>query len=214
MIASFSNDFIFIKTRKVGGTSLEIVLSAWCSGKDICSALPPADEEIRERYGGTVRNNFAADGSVRFYNHLSAAEIRAKLPKLWERAYTFTVERHPYEKVVSRAWWEIGKPGDASELPLELEIDIAIESGSYLNHPLYYADGKLLVDEVWEYEEMWIRLAELAARLGKPTPLRPPRAKSNFRKDHRPAVEILSREQRRRIAEAAAIEFELLGYKP
>ena len=58
-----------------------------------------------------------------------------------------------------------------------------------------------------------IRLAELAARLDKPTPLRPPRAKSAFRKDRRPAAEILTPDQRRRIAAGAAIEFELLGYK-
>ena len=87
MIASFSNNFIFLKTRKVGGTSLEIVLSSWCSGDDVCTALPPADERIRARFGGQKRNNLAPDGSVRFYNHLPAEDIRRELPELWDRAY-------------------------------------------------------------------------------------------------------------------------------
>ncbi|MEO7654212.1 MAG: hypothetical protein ABIS23_00830 [Sphingomicrobium sp.] len=214
MIASFSNNFIFVKTRKVGGTSLEIVLSSWCSGRDICTPIAGNDEPIRAIYGGKARNNLGPGGGKRFINHMPSDEIRAKLPGLWDRAFKFTVERHPYEKVVSRAFWEIGKPDGFPNSTLEEQVDIAIETGSYLNYPLYCSDGKVVVDEIWKFEEMWERLAELAARLGKSTPSAPPRAKSAYRKDRRPAAELLTKDQRRRIAEAARIEFELLGFEP
>lgn len=214
MIASFAHDFIFVKTRKVGGTSLEIVLSSWCSGRDICTPIPPEDEQIRARYGGSPRNFRAREGKPAFYNHIPATDVRAALPGLWSRAFKFSVDRHPYEKVVSRAWWNIGRRGGSPEQEIEEEIEQAIEKRSYLNYPIYCDGEQVIVDEVWRYEEMWDRLAELAERLGQAVPEAPPRAKSGHRRDRRPAREILSDEQRRRIAEDARIEFELLGYEP
>lgn len=214
MIASFRHNFIFVKTRKVGGTSLEIVLSSWCSGRDICTPIAGNDEPIRTIYGGRPRNNLGPDGTREFYHHMPSEEIRTKLPGLWDRAFKFTVERHPYEKVISRAWWEIAKEAEKANSTVDREIDEAIATRSYLNYPLYYAGGKVLVDEIWKYEEMWDRLADLAQRLGQPTPPRPPRAKSAYRKDRRPAADVLTADQKRRIAEDARIEFELLGFEP
>jgi hypothetical protein len=212
MIASFTHDFIFIKTRKVGGTSLEIVLSSWCGGQDICSPITAGDEAIRTAYGGRAMNNQAPDGSLRFYNHMPATEVAEALPDLWSRAFKFTVDRHPYEKVISRAWWNIGRRG-RPEAELSPEIEQAIESRSYLNCPLYTDGGKLLVDEVWRYEDMWGRLDALAARLGLPAPKALPQAKGHHRKDRRPAREVLTQAQRDRIYEDGRFEFELLGYE-
>jgi len=212
MIASFTHDFIFVKSRKVGGTSLEIVLSGWCSGRDICTPIPPEDEAIRGSFGGAARNFRGARGGLAFYNHMPATDIRARLPGLWSRAFKFAVDRHPYEKVVSRAWWNIGRRGGSPEAELDSEIDAAIASKSYLNFPLYCENGEVIVDEVWRYEEMWDRLAALGQRLGQVIPEAPPRAKGGHRRDPRPAREVLSPGQRRRIAEDARVEFELLGY--
>ena len=213
MIASFAHDFIFVKTRKVGGTSLEIVLSSWCGEADICSPITTDDEEIRRAYGGRAQNYRDGDGSIRFFNHMPAAEIAEALPDLWSTALKFTVDRHPYEKVVSRAWWNIGKRG-RPESEFASEIDKAIDSKSYLNWPLYAEGGQVLVDEVWRYEDMWSRLDDLAAKLSLPAPRSLPQAKGQHRKDRRPAQEILTSAQRRRIHEDARFEFELLGYQP
>lgn len=213
MIASFTRDFIFVKTRKVGGTSLEIVLSAWCEDPDICSPVTPPDERLRHAYGGAARNFTADDGSLRFFNHMPATAIRTALPELWSRAFKFTVERHPYEKVVSRAWWNIGRRGGDAERELGPEIERAIERRSYLNFPLYSDDGAVLVDEVWRYEEMWDRVALLSARIGVQPPDRPPRAKAEHRQDRRPARDVLTKPQRDRIYADARIEFDLLGFE-
>ena len=77
MIASYSHNFIFLKTRKVGGTSLEIVLSSWCRDRDICSPVLPEDEELRQQMGGSARNFSDAEGKVRFYHHMPAGEVKA-----------------------------------------------------------------------------------------------------------------------------------------
>jgi hypothetical protein len=214
LIASFTHKFIFLKTRKVGGTSLEIVLSSWCAGRDICTRVPPADEAIRTTYGGQARNFRRADGSVRFFNHMPATEVRRELPKFWAAAFKFTVDRHPYEKVVSRAWWNIGRRGGSPEAELADEIELAVRNKSYLNFPIYTADGELLVDELWRYDDMWPRLDSLADRLGLPAPAQPPRAKAQHRKDPRPARDVLTEDQRAQIYEDARLEFDLLGFEP
>ncbi|HLT02645.1 MAG TPA: hypothetical protein VK001_10710 [Geminicoccaceae bacterium] len=240
MIASFTHDFIFIKTRKTAGTSVEIVLSAWCSGRDICTPISADDEILRRRYGGAPRNfhrNAAAEAIYRwavetqnakiiawtyerirkglaFHNHMPAAAVRAALPDLWRRAYKFTIDRHPYETVVSLAWFWIGRyfNGDASRLPEAIER--AIEQARYDNSALYAEDRALLVDEVIPYESLWPRMEEIASRFGQSLPAALPLAKARSRLDRTPAREVLTAGQKARIAERCALAFDLFGYRP
>lgn len=213
MIASRSHNFIFIKTRKTGSTSLEIVLSSWCTGRDICTPISPEDEVVRRQFGGAARNHLGMWGRPKFYNHMPAREVRRKLPSLWRRAETFAVERHPYEKAVSLAWFQLAQRGLPDDR-IHAEIEAVIAEKLYLNHPLYADKGRLLISEVWDYPEAWLKLERLASRLGTTLPAELPRAKSRFRKDSRPAREILSREQRAAIYRDARFEFDLMSYEP
>lgn len=215
MIASFSRGFIFVKTKKTGGTSVEIVLSSWCSGADICTPIYAEDEKTRAEYGGRAMNFLGPDGERLYFDHMPAAKIKAALPELWERAYKFTVERHPYEKVLSRAWWNIGRRGGDPDKELAAEIDLAIKNrSSYYNFPRYTIDGELAVDEVIPYEQLHERLAAIADKLGTTLPATLPRAKGRFRRDRRPAAEILTAEQKERIYHDTKPEFDLLGFQP
>jgi hypothetical protein len=213
MIASFSQGFIFIKPRKAAGTSLEIVLSAVCSGRDICSPISAADEPLRALHGGRARNHRDWFGRRRFYNHMPAAEVERLLPELWRTAFRFTVERHPYEKVLSLAWFRAGSGGGSgSDVAAQIESEIARRD--YLNHPLYTIGGRVAVDAVWEFDRLPHHVCSAAERLGLDPDIVLPRAKSGFRKDRRPAVEVLTSAQRRRIRDDSAFEFELMGYEP
>lgn len=213
MIASFSRNFIFIKPRKAAGTSLEILLGAVCTGRDICTPISPDDEPLRAGYGGRPRNHRSWLGLRRFYNHMPAGEVRRMLPELWPTAFKFTVERHPYEKVVSLAWFTLTRRGGPAS-GIQDEIEAAIGRKDYLNHPLYTIDGVLAVDEVWRFEALAEHLRSAAARLGLSASWELPRAKSGFRKDGRPAREVLTREQRLRIYEDARFEFDLMNFAP
>jgi hypothetical protein len=59
MIASFSRNFIFLKTRKTGGTSIEMALAPHCAPGDIVTPLAPSDERARIAGGAIQARNYA-----------------------------------------------------------------------------------------------------------------------------------------------------------
>ena len=212
MIASFTNGWIFVKTRKTGGTSVEIVLSGWCREPDVCTPVLPDDEIIRARFGGlapVTRHNGRP-----LYNHMPASEISAAFPRLWQRAFKFTIERHPYEKAVSRAYWNLGSRGADAATEFDRELAQVIETSSFIDRELYIIDGALAVDEVILHDRLWERIGAIGREAGKSLPDPLPMAKGHFRLEKRPASEILTAAQKSAIQQAAAFEFSTFGFLP
>jgi hypothetical protein len=48
MIVSHEHKFIFLKTKKTAGTSIELALSALCGPDDVITPLTTIDEALRE----------------------------------------------------------------------------------------------------------------------------------------------------------------------
>lgn len=61
MIISKTNNFIFIKTKKTAGTSVEIALSVHCGAEDIITPLDQEGEELRRKAGGNPPQNYQWD---------------------------------------------------------------------------------------------------------------------------------------------------------
>ena len=57
MIVSHKNRFIFLKTRKTAGSSIEIALSKHCGPEDIITKIAPSEEELRLGLGYRGRQN-------------------------------------------------------------------------------------------------------------------------------------------------------------
>jgi len=241
LIVSYSRNFIFIKPRKVGGTSVEIVLSSWCSGADVCTPITPREELVRLAFGGLPRNFALPDAERRYVEaihagdvrtmrelivggevgkprgrrqHAKAVEVREVFPDIWPTAFKFSIDRHPYERAISFAYFVTstrGKPADFSEMQATLE---ELLEGNRLSNAAYYmARGKLLVDAVFRYEDMWRDLTRFGAQIGCDVPAELPRAMGFQRHDRTPAAEVLTPAQKKRIASICAAEFDLLGYE-
>ena len=214
LIASFSNNFIFLKTRKTAGTSVEIVLSTWCSGTDVVTPISTADETIRRNYGAMPMNYRDTTGRTVFKNHMTAAAVKAAVPELWQQSFKFTVERHPYERVVSRVYWWIHSRSGDPYADFDSTLEEVLNTPDMVNNrAIYCIDDRIVCDEVIRYDQLWDRMAAIATRFGKTLPSELPRAKGTFRKDRRPASAILTQEQKQRVYEIARLDFDELGFE-
>src|SRR4051794_10259239 len=183
MIVSHKCRFIFVKTLKTAGTSLEVFLSQHCGPDDVVTPILPHVEPHRPR------NH---DG---FFNHMPAAVIRERVgPKVWETYFKFCVERNPWDKTLSYYHMMNARQGGG------LTFDHFLRQDDLpINHPKYTepADpGRVIVDRVLSYERLADELGGVFDRLGIPFDgSLGVRAKSEYRTDRRPYREVYTPEQ-------------------
>lgn len=146
MIISHKHQFIFVKTKKTAGSTLEKLLYPYLGEFDIITGS--------ER-DGTPRKNTSSNNG-----HMSWRQIEAAYPNEWRDYYKFTIERNPWDKVVSSYFWhKIIKEERFGTMPFEeyvmtcnlLPID-------WLN---YARGNRIMVDNVWLYENMSDMYGEL-----------------------------------------------------
>ena len=200
MIISHKHKFIFIKTAKTAGTSIEVFLSPQCGRDDILTPIisPVEGHEPRNHEG--------------FYNHIPATLVQARVPaQVWNGYFKFCVERNPWDKVLSHYHMQ------AARATGELSLDQYLAKGKFpINYPKYTdASGTtIIVDRVLHYENLNVDLAEVFARLNLffDGTLRV-RAKSEYRTDRKPYQLVFNEAQRRIVERAFAKEIELHGYR-
>lgn len=228
-IVSHRHRFIFLKTEKTAGTSIEIALSKFLGPDDVITKISLEDENTRRelgyrgpqnvgvaplsRYGyhDWQRRIWNGVRKVLFYNHMPAAEVRGIVGEAtWNGYFKFCFERNPWDRMLSMYYWQNhAEPRP----PLDEYLPQGIRSLRRRGFEQYTIDGKVAVDRLCRYENLAAELEWVRQRIGLPEPLDLPQAKSGYRVDRRPYREVLSDAQRRRIAEAFADEIELLGYE-
>lgn len=227
MIVSHRWRFIFIKTRKTGGTSLEIALSTLCGADDVITPISVADETLRAVVGGLPPQHCTIPAARRtlgqrlltgcggrapkFYNHMSATATRRALdPAVWAGYFKFAFERNPYDMIVSAYYWRYPQ----APRPSLSEFIAGRRAKRYRNAPLYQDQhGGLLVDHLGRYEDLAAEVEAIRVRLGMPPLPELPRAKGGFRIDRRRAAEVLTAEDQARVAALYRDEITRFGYR-
>ena len=219
MIISHAWRFIFIKTTKTAGTSIEMALRPYLGRDDIASFLEgrPGQHHLAPISAYRPRDFFKmlrGRRKVRYRQHTAAADIRRWIPSsIWDGYYKWAVVRNPWDRAISSYHWRVkGKKHP------DLGIDATITQPEHLDYlqrtswGLYTIGGEVVVDELIRYENLESDLEGVRRHLGLPEPLSLPRAKGSFRTDHRTYREVLSNETCNRIAEVCGPEIELMGY--
>jgi hypothetical protein len=106
MILSYEHSFIFIKTRKTAGTSIECFLSAYTGPNDIITPIMETHVEWH------VPQNYKAE-SYGFKNHSTIEEVALKKPHETKDFLKISAIRNPWDKMVSTYFWEYWKQGVA-----------------------------------------------------------------------------------------------------
>ncbi len=224
MIVSYSKNFIFIKTKKTAGSTVEAVLATGCAKSDIVThpsvkyiGLDPTELGGKHRFDIEVDEDIESKRYGRkrgdFYNHMSAEELSQKMESaFWAGALKLTVERHPYEKVVSQTYYRLNKR-QRTNGDFDKHLDRMVRKGDYVGFERWSIAGKSIIDEFIRQETLQADMARIGERLGITMPAELPRLKSRSRIDRRPAREILNDEQKQIVFERCRQEFEILGYE-
>lgn len=226
MIISHKYKFIFIKTRKTAGTSIEVFLSNHCGPEDVVTPIYPHVQSHAARNAGGWWNPFpemmqssmqqaravARQWIMRrkFYNHMPARSVQFRVPDhVWNEYFTFCVERNPWDKTLSHYHMVNQRAGG------NLSFNQYLDQGMFpLNYPQYMdANGRLMVDRVIRYESLSDELSDVFGSLGVPFEGElGVRAKAGHRKDTRSVHESYSSEQADIVAKAFDREIQLHGY--
>jgi hypothetical protein len=240
MIISHSRRFIFVKTYKTAGSSLEIALSKYCAPDDILTPLDPEEEAQRRALAGLGARNYGKPArryrledvgrligrrkpAERFSEHSAAWQIRRLVgPETWERYFKFTVVRNPYDRCLSRFYYS--RKVEKERRPKGWDLDDLDQYMRYNpgqineNWAMYTQRDEVLVDFIVRYERLEADLAVVSRRLGLPRNLHEDMRGVSAKRGLRPPAAApsarLSEAGRQMVALLCAPEIALFGYTP
>jgi hypothetical protein len=228
MIISHEHKFIFIKTAKTAGTSIEVFLSKHCGPKDIVTPIRPPVEGHQPRNHEEVVNPIAEliwrpeglrralrnafERPKKFYNHIPAWLVQQRIPaRVWNSYFKFCVERNPWDKVLSQYHMAASRAGGA------LSLDEYLAKGRFPINHFRYTDrsgSRIIVDRIVRYENLINDLADVFSQVNVPfNGSLGVRAKSEYRTDRTPYQSVFNDAQRKIVEQAFAREIELHGYE-
>src|SRR5210317_1096164 len=148
MILSHRHQFIYIKLRKVAGSSTE----AWLG-----SILGPEDVKIGSS-GGVAAQNALSHPSQ---NHAPWMYVRDHWPREWDTYFTWCVERNPWDKMVSYYWHSRQLHPD-NPLYSSFKRFVMSDQPSSINDWDHYTDNDTIqVDQVVLYHTLYDQISTL-----------------------------------------------------
>lgn len=168
--------FIYLKTRKTAGTSVEMALEPLCvpSGTPIVEHRPASftDQGIVGRRGG----DFAPRGPLRnvsrlleWRNHQGAAFVHRKLGRAeWDARPKIACIRNPFDRVVSYFHWSGQRAGTDEDFARTRARfhDWVTSRKWHDDREIVFLKGRFIIDHAIRFEHLAGDLARVAAALG------------------------------------------------
>ena len=223
MLVSHRHRFIYLKSLKTAGTSVEIFLEPHCHWPEPWPG-PAHDRPAAVTRDGIIgaRGGPAFRGSSPWYNHMPAAELRRALGEAaWSGYWKFCNVRNPYDRAVSAFWFtcatELAALGpEAPFAAIRARFAAWVGEGRPIldNSRFYVLERRFALDAVLRFERLEADLAAAVAHLGLPSAPHPlARHKATQRRRPEPWQEYFDAPTARRIEAIAAADFDLFGYE-
>jgi len=232
MIISHTHKFIFIKSEKTAGTSIEAALSRYCSGDDVVTPINDYSHNRNEK-GEFIHQSMNADEYIKLdlpnLQHVDAATIRSRVtPEVWDGYFKFSIARNPWDRIISDFFWKkrldtairpkkrfyhyLGIPFNELEHLRKLFTEF-VHSGEWTNNDRFYTiNDQLCTDYVIRYERLYDDLGEVCKVIGVES-CTIPRLKSGLRKKTYHYSRYYDEESRAIVADAHNNDIRLFGYE-
>jgi len=228
MIISHQYRFIFIKTHKTAGSSLEMAMGPLCGADDVITHMEDnLDSGVPRNYGpgSKLGKYYNRHKLVRklvgkhspllgafYYEHMPAWRVKELVaPHIWQSYFKFCVERNPWDKVVSYYLWKTH--GQSRQLPPFRDYVLNKTHRLPTDGKLYFNNENLLVDKVYEFRQLGDMLTELRDKLGVPISEPLPREKTGIKADRKPYADYYDEQTRARVADVYQREIALMQYR-
>lgn len=194
MLVSHRYQFIYTKTKKTAGTSVESFFERFCMADGEWE-----QSHTREQYessSGIIGFRGAkTPPNTRWYNHMSASEIKKLLgDDTWNRYFKFCVIRNPFDKCVS-AFEHFGKKFKVNKFNLlhrfatagmtseqSRFLSYVSKSAQNVDRDKYVIDGTFCLDDIIRFESLETDIARICEHLSLPYD---PQYLPTFKKGHR-----------------------------
>ncbi|WP_025313198.1 sulfotransferase family 2 domain-containing protein [Roseicyclus elongatus] len=198
MIISHRHAFIFLKTQKTAGSSVELALSEICGPDDVITRMnaeergdsdlrrgpqnfdvPPAyrpwGAALLHRLGARARRS-----GFSYFQHMPAALVRRRMnPAQFDAYRKVTIVRNAWDREVSLYFWATRRLSDKPSF--DSFVRRRVWRPEMKTFEIYAIKGHSVADTVLRYETLAEDFAAFVQSLGVEQVPELPRAKGNFR---------------------------------
>ena len=169
VIVSHKHKFIFVKTRKTAGSSIQWALEEFCGPEDIVTTLHEPFTDLSKLKRQYKERNTRPNGE-KIDSHLPASAIRRIVgAEIWEEYFTFVFVRNPWDWAVAQWWWE--KVSGKDPRGFEWWIKHLWDHPRFWNTHIYKdKGGQDLVDFLGRFENLQEDFSEVCSKIGIETP--------------------------------------------
>lgn len=111
MLLSHRKKFIYIKTIKTAGTSVELYFQKYCVPEERIIDLKEFGQEEIISEDGIIAARlriFDESKNKKFWSHMSSKNVKNKIDKeTWDSYFKFCTVRNPYDLVISKFFWRM-----------------------------------------------------------------------------------------------------------